>query len=67
MRICLAAFRSQAWDEARTLAGRCTQAAQVLHLEGLDRLYGSYLARIEKFRQVSPGASWDGVFEPEGK
>jgi len=60
----LGRFRSQQWDEAVDLIGRCRKFANGFDLSGL---YDMYEERIELYRAHPPGADWAGVYEAETK
>jgi adenylate cyclase len=60
----LKSFRTQQWDEAAGLIGRCRKVANGFDLSGL---YDMYDERIELYRSHPPGPGWDGVYEAETK
>ena len=50
-------FRAQQWDQAEM---------QLLNLKKAEperKLYDVYIERIQHYREVPPGADWDGVFK----
>ena len=55
----LAAYRGQAWQQAREKIGACREI-----MDGYDLgvLYDLYEARITEYEANPPGSDWDGVF-----
>jgi adenylate cyclase len=60
----LAAYRAQAWAEARAHLAAMAAAGGPF---GLEKLADLYRARIDRFEQVPPGPGWDGVADAESK
>lgn len=58
----LAAYRRQAWAEAKTLAADCLLAAPVL-----GPLYSLFAARIAHYEVEPAAADWDGVYTATSK
>jgi len=61
----LAAYRSQAWEEARAALERARASGAARF--GLAALYELYETRIARYAASSPGAGWDGVFTASEK
>lgn len=55
----LAAYRLQAWGEAREHLERCRPLVGALPISGL---YDLYEDRLDAYQQDPPGQDWDGVF-----
>lgn len=58
----LAAYRRQAWPEAKTLAADCLLAAPAL-----GPLYALFAARIAHYEVEPTAADWDGVYTATSK
>jgi adenylate cyclase len=55
----LAAYRSQAWEEARHHLDACRRLAGPY---ALAAVYDLYETRLNTYRTAPPGGDWDGVF-----
>jgi adenylate cyclase len=64
----LAAYRSQQWDAAKRLFGRCHELCEAMNDRWhIQHYYEIFAERVDEYAANPPGADWDGVYVATSK